>query len=248
MSNAGKSYEAWKESFIQADAAGDDDWSEQWSGAGPQLSHGLGPMELKGVATGLLLGVGLLIVGAFALLLNIKHLTHGERTVGIVVEHKDYHNRPSNTLRAPVVRYSAPGGVYDVVGSLSVPRRIYPVDKEVSVLYLPSNPSDAVIFDFMQLFLIPSVVGGIGLVCLAGTTGFMFMNARSELLSACPAQWPSRQISSLLAEESPAGSAAGQAGSATSGVPTVVATKGEVPESYGNAVSSTSGGEAAASR
>jgi len=71
--------------------------------------------------------------------------------------------------------------VYDVLGSLPAARNIYPAGKEVSVLYLRNDPHNAVIADFVQLFLIPTVVGGLGLVCLMGTAGFMFWTVRNEV-------------------------------------------------------------------
>jgi hypothetical protein len=38
-----------------------------------------------------------------------------------------------------------------------------------------------VIVDFIQMFMIPTIVGGLGLFCLTVTTVIMFFVARSEL-------------------------------------------------------------------
>jgi len=179
MATAGNSYDAWKESQMQAEAAGDEVWSEEGESVVASCLSSI--VDMKGVWTGLLLGVGLLFGGVAVLLPNFKHLTRGKRTVGVVVGHKDYINRRSNSLAAPIVRCSVPGGVFDFVGCLSVPSSIYPVNKEVSVLYLPNNPRNAVIVDFVQMFMIPTIVGGLGLICLAGTAGIMFLVVRSEL-------------------------------------------------------------------
>jgi hypothetical protein len=178
MSTAGNSYEAWKEALQQAEVAGDEEWSAECGGQ--YWFAGLA-QESKGPVAGLCLGVVLLIISAAVLLLNFRHLTQGERTVGIIVGHKDYFNGRSSTLRAPVVRYSATGGVFEVVGSLAVARSIYPIGKETSVLYLRNDPRNAVIADFVQLFLIPTVVGSLGLICLVGTAGVMFWTVRGEL-------------------------------------------------------------------
>ena len=181
MSTAGNSYEAWKESLTEAEG------DEVWSGEGGEsvwtaFSTGLNSIvDMKGVWTGMALSVGLLIAGVAILLPNAKHLVQGRRTVGVVVGHKDYYNWRSNSLVAPVVRYSAPGGVCDFVGCLSVARSIYPINKEVQVLYLPGDPRNAVIVDFIQMFMIPTIVGGLGLFCLTVTTVIMFFVARSEL-------------------------------------------------------------------
>ena len=179
MSTANNSYESWKESLKQGEAAGDEVWSEE---SAPSTWVGLSSIvEMKGAFTCLLLGVGLMIGGFVVLAPNFKHLTLGKRTVGTVVGHKDYINRRSNNIVAPIVRYSAPGGVYDFVGGLSVSRSLYPPGKEVSVLYLPERPSNAVIADFVQIFMVPAVVSGLGLICLIGTAGFMYLVVRMEL-------------------------------------------------------------------
>ena len=179
MSTAGNSYEAWKESLKQAEAAGGAEWSED--GEPGTSTYGLGSTELKGLSAGVLLGVGLIFASCIILLPNFRHFTRGERTVGMVVGTRNLYNRRSAKMYAPVVSYSAPGGAYRVVGSLSVASSVYPVGKEVPVLYLRDNPRNAVIADFVQMFLIPTVVGGLGLACLSVTVGIMFWIIRGEL-------------------------------------------------------------------
>lgn len=189
MSTAGSSYEAWKESLQQAEAAGETDWYDDSA----PVTSGLGVMtEHKEVWAGLVIGVGLLIGSSVLLLFNIRHLAQGERTVGIVTGHRDFYNRRTGKVRAPVVNYSTPGGVYKVVGSLSVARSMYPIDKEVPVLYLRDDPSNAIIADFVQLFLIPTVVGSLGLICITATAAFSLWIVRSELAgqpSSSVRQW-----------------------------------------------------------
>lgn len=181
MSTAGKStYEAWKESLEQAEAEGDEIWSEEWSEASGPILKRLGAMDSNGM-NALLVSVGLLVAAAIILLPRIRHLAVGERTVGVVVGHRSYGYGSSSDIRAPIVRYSAPGGVIDVMGFLPAAPSTYPLGKEVSVLYLRNQPGNAVIADFVQLFLIPTAVGGLGLVCLTGTAGFMYWTVRGEL-------------------------------------------------------------------
>ena len=180
MSTAGSSYEAWKESLKQAEATGEEEWVEE---SHPLFSGGLGVMEQKGLWGGMLIGAGLLLASVVLLLVHVRHLTHGERTIGLVTGRKDFYNRKSAQVFAPVVNYSAPGGAYKVVGNLSVASSFYPIDKEVPVLYLRDDPSNAVIADFVQMFMIPSIVAALGLICLAGTAGIMLWIARCELPS-----------------------------------------------------------------
>jgi len=73
MSTAGKSYEAWKESLKQAEAAGNEDWSEEYAAeaTGTYWFAGLAP-ESKGPIAGVLLGVGLLMASAVVLFPNAR--------------------------------------------------------------------------------------------------------------------------------------------------------------------------------
>jgi len=232
MATAGKSYEAWKESQMQADAAGDVDWSEEstpvtWVGVSSII-------EMKGVLTGLVLGVGFLIAAFVILAPNFKHLTQGKRTVGMVVDHKDYINRRSNTMFAPVVRYSAPGGVSDFVGGLSVFGSLYPVGKEVSVLYLPHNPGNAVIFDFAQMFMVPTFVAGLGLLCLTGTATYMYMVVRIELPPEAAAAGSTAQTIPPLATSAPQTAGSAQWGGGNDQQPAAGATHELIQDGQGN--------------
>src|SRR6478736_1330228 len=100
MSTPGNSYEAWKESFMQAEPEGEDAWkSEERALTASCVLNSL--VDMKGVYTGLILGVGLIVAGLVVLLPSSRHLTVGKRTVGMVVSYKDYVNRRTNTLVAP---------------------------------------------------------------------------------------------------------------------------------------------------
>jgi Protein of unknown function (DUF3592) len=183
-STAGKSYEAWKESVMNQaeDTEAWEDWNEESSAASGPVLRRQGALGGHGLAA-LLAGVGLLLASAIVLLPKFRHLTQGERTVGIVEGYKNYgYGLYSGSYRAPIVRYSAKGdGVHDTLGSLPAARSFYPTGKEVWVLYLRNEPRNAVIADFPQLFMIPTVVGGVGLILLIGTSVFMYWTVRSEL-------------------------------------------------------------------
>jgi hypothetical protein len=185
MSTAGKSYEAWKESVMnQAEDVGGswEDWNEGSSAAGGPVLRRQGALDGHGLGA-LLAGAGLLVVSVVFLLPKFRHLTLGERTVGTVVGYKNYgYGLNSSSFRAPIVRYSAKGdGVYDTLGFLPAARSIYPTGKEVWVLYLRNQPRNAVIADFPQLFMIPTVVGGVGLILLTGTSVYMYWTIRREM-------------------------------------------------------------------
>jgi len=196
MSTAGKSYEAWKESVMnQAEDGGGswEDWNEGSSAASGPVLRRQGALDGHGLAP-LLAGVGLLVASAVFLLPKFRHLTLGERTVGVVVGYKNYgYGLNSGSFRAPIVRYSAKGdGVYDTLGFLPAARSMYPTGKEVWVLYLRHEPKNALIADFPQLFMIPTVVGGVGLILLTGTSVYMYWTVRGEMpinMSGTPHQF-----------------------------------------------------------
>ena len=83
MSTPCKSYEAWKESLQQAEADGQEVWSEELSEAsGPEIAR-QGAVDFAGLGSIMLVGGGLLLVSAVLLLLNLGHLTRGQRTIGM---------------------------------------------------------------------------------------------------------------------------------------------------------------------
>jgi hypothetical protein len=164
------SYAAWKETLVQTDAAaGPAAWDES-AHRGPLSFEEMG-LELKGLGTLLLVGLGLLAASGLFLLLNANHLSRGEQTTGVVIGHKERYHRRSGRSHAPVVEYVVAGEVYRIVGRASAAKKMYPVHQEVTVLYLPDDPGDAVISDFMQLYLASTILGTLGALVLAGAGG-----------------------------------------------------------------------------
>jgi hypothetical protein len=164
------SYAAWKETLVQADsAAGAAAWDES-AHKGP-LSFGELSLELKGLGTLLLAGLGLLAASGLFLLLNANHLSRGEQTTGVVVGHKERYHRRAGRSHAPVVQYVVAGEAYRIVGQASAARKMYPIHQEVAVLYLPDDPGNGVINDFMQLYLASTILGTLGALTLAGAVG-----------------------------------------------------------------------------
>ena len=191
------SYEAWKQVVMDADAEGVELWTEELSEASGPLYRRQGALDGNGLAP-LLISVGLLLASAIVLLPKFRHITQGEWAVGIVVGHQKFGYGVSGSLRAPIIRYSAPGGVCDVLGSLPGSLSIYPMGKEVSVLYLRNDPRNAVIADFVQLFMIPTVVGFLGLICFSGTSVYLIWHVRPELATKASAA-TRRQLAAALA-------------------------------------------------
>lgn len=174
------SYEAWKQVVMDADAEGVELWTEELNQTGGRQYRRQGALDGNGLAP-VLVGVGLLLVSAIFLIPKFRHITQGEWTVGLVVGHQKFGYGASGSFRAPIIRYSAPGGVYDKVAAFPAAEAMYPLGKEVRVLFVRGEPGNAVIADFVQLFMIPTVVGGLGVICLSGTAVFLMWHVRPEL-------------------------------------------------------------------
>ena len=141
---------------------------QPWEAAATDETAPLSPaelgLELKGLGTLLLVGVGLLLASGLFLGMNLEFVVNGEATTGVVVDHR---LRPRGA-RAPVVAYFADGNGYRFVSSTSAGASAYPLGDEVLVLYLPDDPSDATIGDFTNLYLLPTILGSAGMVFLVG--------------------------------------------------------------------------------
>ncbi|MCI0359278.1 MAG: hypothetical protein L0211_12440 [Planctomycetaceae bacterium] len=169
---------------MDADAEGVELWKEELSQASGPIIRRQGAMEGNGLVA-LLASVALLLASAAVLIPKFNHLTRGEWTVGIVVGHQSY-GYGSGSIRAPIIRYSAPGGVFDKLADIPAATGTYPLGKEVYVLFLRSEPGNAVVADFVQLCMIPTVVGCLGLTCLSCSATFMVWQVRPELFTKAP--------------------------------------------------------------
>jgi hypothetical protein len=169
---------------IDAEAEGVELWQEELSDASGPVIRRQGALEGNGLVA-LLASVALLLASAIILYPKFKHLTQGEWTVGMVIGHQSY-GYGTGKLRAPIIRYTAPGGVFTKLADIPAAKGTYPKDKEVWILYLRDEPENAVVADFIQLAMIPAVVATLGLFCLSGTAVFMVWQVRPELFTKRP--------------------------------------------------------------
>ena len=166
MSTRESSLGAWADKIPQVDGrSGQPAWNAVADEA-PLSPAELG-LELKGMGTILLVGLGLLVGSGILLAMSLNYVLNGVATEGVIVDHR---LRPRGG-HAPVVAYLADGEEYRFVASTSLSPEIYPVGREVVVLYLPDDPGEATIADFIQLYLFPTIVGCGGVFVLVTGAG-----------------------------------------------------------------------------
>ena len=149
---------------------------------GPLSPAELG-LELKGLGTLLLVGLALLLGSGILLAMSLQYVVSGEATEGVIVDHR---SRPRGG-QAPVIAYFVDGEEYRFTSKTSLGPEVYPIGREVLVLYLPDDPAKATIGDFIQLYLFPTILGCGGvfvLVCGVGLGVYVVKKAGWRLLPA----------------------------------------------------------------
>jgi hypothetical protein len=170
MATRESSLGAWADKLPRVDG-----YSEEpaWEEAVPErivLTPAELSLEMKGFGTLLLISTGLLLGAALLLLLSLSSVVGGESTEGVVVDLRRQPGKGGETY-APIVAYLAGGDEYEIKGSVSSSFIKYEIGDVVPVVYSPEDPGDATVADFQQLWLLPTILGGGGLVFLAGTLG-----------------------------------------------------------------------------
>ncbi len=97
----------------------------------------------------LILGIGgLILVGGLALGLgSLRHVLHGERADGEVIE-----MRREGDMYAPVVRFRLPDGETQTVTDLASGAPDFAVGDRITILYMPQDPRDFRIDTFDRLW------------------------------------------------------------------------------------------------
>lgn len=171
MTTRESSLGAWADKMPRVDGYSD---KPVWDDAPPErtvLSPAELALEMKGFGTLLLISTGLLLGAAVFTLFSLSAVVGGESTEGVVVDLRRIPHKGGGESYAPIVAFLADGYEYETRGSVSSSFIDYEIGDEVPVVYSPDDPYNATIADFQQLWLLPTLLGGGGLVFLAGTLG-----------------------------------------------------------------------------
>ncbi len=125
--------------------------------------------EFKQIGILFLMGLAPILI-AGGLIAKDWHILRGERTTGTIVE--------LHGGRFPVARYYVDGQNYTVTSSYTNRSRIYDIGDTVNVRYSLDDPSQAVMDSFLQYYLYPTLLTGVGSIFVLIAVGGAIYVAR----------------------------------------------------------------------
>jgi hypothetical protein len=137
-----------------------------------------------GVFFSLFLVVGLLLLGTAGVFAvrTVRFLGSAHSATGEVVEMVPRRSSKGSTTWAPVVSYTVNGAVHRLESSYSSNVFMYEVGERVTVRYEPGNPGEARIDGWLESWLLPTILGGIGVVFGVVGGGFLLVRRRRRRL------------------------------------------------------------------
>jgi hypothetical protein len=133
-----------------------------------------------GVFFSIFLVVGVLLLGVAGVVAvrTVQFLGGANSATGEVVELVPHRSSKGGTTWSPVVSYTVNGEVHRLEGSYSSNVLMYEVGERVTVRYEPGNPGEARIDGWLGTWLLPTILGGIGVVFGAVGGGFLLVRLR----------------------------------------------------------------------
>ncbi len=126
--------------------------------------------------------VPILMISGAMFLINILFILRAERTTGTVVGYKTSRSAKGGGGQAEIVEFKGPdGGTVQFTEKLYRTRLIEVEGRTVKVLYDPDKPTRARINSFATLYLIPIILGVVGIGMILSQTP-MFSGPIQKLL------------------------------------------------------------------
>lgn len=115
----------------------------------------------------LLVGLGMLGFGGYSYLNTNNQMNEWGRTEGQVIDLSRYSDSEGGSSIVPVIRFRAEDGQEYTAEpyqerNTTVDAPNYRVGDTVEVIYNPDNPNDMFINDFMHVWFVPALMGGLG--------------------------------------------------------------------------------------
>jgi hypothetical protein len=178
MSSRESSLGAWADTIPRVDGWDvNSNWKDEPLVIEPPLTPDEVAHEFKRIGILFLMGLAPILIAA-GLLLKDWHILSGERTTGAIVDLQGG--------RFPVARFYVHGQKYLVTSSYTNRSRIYDVGDKVYVRYFPDDPSQAIMDSFLQYYLYPTLLAGVGSIFVLIAIGSGINIARKPKRPATP--------------------------------------------------------------
>lgn len=119
-------------------------------------------------------GIVVLGIAAAMLLQTLALVIRGERAEGTVIDIVWKNNTDADSTGSAKVHFQADGRTVEFTSFVGMKPPLHKVHDRVTVFYWPDKPENAVICNFLELYLQPIVAGGMGLILLAIGGGFLW--------------------------------------------------------------------------
>jgi hypothetical protein len=104
------------------------------------------------------IGTLLLIIGLCIFINSSSFVSKSSDAKGVVVR-LESHNSSNETSTNPIIKFSTENNTYEFESNISAN---YSIGEHVNVLFNPYYPQDARINSFVALYLIPTILSGVG--------------------------------------------------------------------------------------
>ncbi len=131
---------------------------------------------------GFLIGVGLIAWSGSIIQDSRNFLATASTTTGVVTDLRLSSSSRSTTYY-PVVRYTAEGAAHTIIGRGGSNPPAYSIGEKVKVIYPPGEPQAGRLNNFMDLWMLPLIPGGLGLVLVLVTLGTLIATRRRRSLN-----------------------------------------------------------------
>lgn len=114
----------------------------------------------------IVIGIVFIFIAGYRYISTEQFLANGVWTKG-TISGNNFQNDPDGYFYSPIVVYrDRQGGAHQWISDIASNPPRYDIGQVVDVVYRITNPNDALIIDFWELYLIDLVLGGVGILFL----------------------------------------------------------------------------------